>query len=832
MLHLALRGVRHNVSRYVATLLAILTGVAFFTATGFVSDRVINSLEGDVDRQYGNVDVAVVADTTTQAPGGSFAEKLRIPGATATRIRTVPGVTAVAGTVTGPVAFLAPSGRSFGAGSTGRLWVTDKELNPIQLTKGRAPRGTDEIAIDGGLASRESLRLGGSTTVLSVSGKHAATIVGITSFGSSEAIDQGGTVSIPPAAAFDWLTAGRVEYQNLFLRGDGDPATLAKRVAPLAPKGFVTQTGDEFRADQREQAGSFGRFLKMGLQAFAALALFVGAFVIYNTFSVIVAQRQRELAVLSAIGATPKQIKRSLRYEGIAVGLLGSSLGVVVGLGLTFVLVWVLELVGVTLPGSGIIVSPSNVIAGIVLGTLVTLFSVMIPARRAARIEPIEALRDAAVESRAIPRSRVVTSVAMVGLGLLALFLGGSAVLIGFGALLVVIGTIVAGPMLATFGAHLLRPVIGRAGLEGRLAIDNSARNPKRTATTANALLIGVFLVTFVTVAGTSLKDFVVAEIQQLKSADYVVASTGGSLDESIVRRLGEVKGVEQVTPFRRESVTIAGQPSQVSTDDGGGLLKVANVKVAKGSLSDLGTGTIAMLSSSKQHLGDTVSVANADGRSVDLKVVALLDDTIDASQIGNLVATGQFDELVGATAPTVAFIDAKEGTETQTKKAIDKVVEQRPDISVFVGNSLAQIVGSIFDFMINAVNGLLLMSVIVALIGIVNTLSLSILERRRELGLLRVVGMTDRRVQRMVRLESGLISALGTLTGIVLGLLVGWGLLVAINRLSDASISLGFPFGRLLLVLVLGIVLGVMASFLPARRSTRLEVLDAIQST
>lgn len=226
MLHLALRGVRHNVSRYVATLLAILTGVAFFTATGFVSDRVINALEGDVDKQYGNVDVAVVADTTTQAPGGSFAEKLRIPGATATRIRAVPGISAVAGTATGPVAFLAPSGRSFGAGSTGRLWVTDKELNPIQLTKGRAPRGTDEIAIDRGLASRESLRLGGRTIVLSVSGKHPATIVGITSFGSSEAIDQGGTVSIPPAAAFDWLTAGRIEYQNLFLRGDGDPATL------------------------------------------------------------------------------------------------------------------------------------------------------------------------------------------------------------------------------------------------------------------------------------------------------------------------------------------------------------------------------------------------------------------------------------------------------------------------------------------------------------------------------------------------------------------------------------------------------------------------------
>jgi putative ABC transport system permease protein len=405
---------------------------------------------------------------------------------------------------------------------------------------------------------------------------------------------------------------------------------------------------------------------------------------------------------------------------------------------------------------------------------------------------------------------------------------------VGIGALLLVVGVILAGPLIAIVGARILHPVAARFGLEGRLAVDNSARNPKRTATTANALLIGVFLVTFVTVAGTSLKDFVVAEIQKIQSADFVVASDGGSLDQELIENLKAVDGVEQVTPFRRESATIEGKASLISTADGGTLVDIAKLEADKGSLSDLGPGKIAVSNSSgtNYRVGSTVKVANAEGTSQDLEIVAILKFSIDQAQVGNLVAVPTFEELVGSTAPTVAFIDATSGAQSDTEDAINELVAKRPDITVTAGNALAEVIGSVFDFLINAVNGLLLMSVVVALIGIVNTLSLSILERRRELGLLRVVGMTDRRVQRMVRLESGLISALGTVTGVVLGLAIGWGLLVSIDRITDANISLGFPGLQLLLVLVLGVVLGLVASYLPARRSTRLEVLDAIQAT
>lgn len=830
MFQIALRGVRHNTGRYIATLLAIITGVAFFAATGFISDGIIDSLEGDVDRQYGAVDVAVVPDG-----GEEYAEPLTISGDAADALLAVDGVEAGAGIVTGPVAFLADDGSTFADGAVGRLWIADAELNPLGIEEGEAPDDVGEITVDVGTAESEGIAVGDELTILTVGGQYPVTVVGTTAFAKKDSIDGSGTVGIPDTAAFDWLRSGSVEYDEFFLRGSGDPVSLTEAVSGVAPTGFDVQSGDDFRADQRAVAGSFGQFLKIGLQAFAALALFVGGFVIYNTFSVIVAQRQRELAVLSAIGATPKQIKRSLRSEGLVIGLLGSVLGVLTGLVLAKLLLAVVSLIGFELPGGGtIIIGPSNVIAAVIAGTLITLFSVTIPARRAAKIEPIEALREAQAETGTASRKRGITAALLVGLGLASMLLGANPFLIGLGALMLIVGVIIAGPFVAIGGASVFRRIFSAFGLEGRLAVDNSIRNPNRTATTANALLIGVFLVTFVTVAGVSLKDFVVAELQKLESADYMIQSDGGTIDDDLISDLEAVEGVEQVTPYRRESVTIDGQPSLLSTADTGELLAIAGITASEGSLDDLAEGTIAITENPdiESGVGDQVTVADSEGESVDLTVVALLDATLDANNIGNLVDTATFDSLVGDTAPTAAFIDVTSGAQSDTEDALNDVVAIRPDIALVPGNAIGQLVGSIFDFMINAVDGLLVMSVLVALIGIVNTLSLSILERRRELGLLRIMGMTDKRVQRMVRLESALIAALGTLTGMVLGLTIGWAMIAAIDRLSDASIPFGFPAPQLLVVLVLGILLGALASFIPARRSTRLEVLDAIAAT
>ena len=837
MLKLAWRGVRHNTGRYVATLVAIMTGVAFFTATGFLSDRVISALEGDAAKQFTNVDAAVVVDN--DGSGADFVDDLRIGADSVAQISALPEVAAVAGDLSGPVAFLDAQGKTFADSATGRSWIEDEQLNPVDIKSGTAPVAVGEIAIDRQTAEDEDLAIGDTVTLLTSGGQFAASIVGITEFGSSAALDGGGTVSIPPPAAFDWLNAGQQEYANLYLRGNGSQSELVAAVTKVAPAGYKVQSGDDFVAEKKNTAGSFGKVLKTGLQAFAALALFVGGFVIYNTFSVIVAQRLRELAVMAAIGATPKQIKRSLRYEGLVIGLLGSALGVLAGLGLTFVLMFVLKSFGISLPGSGIIVRPTTVIQGMLAGTLITFFSVMIPARRAAKTEPIEALRQAAVESSSLSRRRVIGSLVLIALGVVGLLLGSGAAL-GIGLLSLFLGVIIAGPMIAVAGSKLFRPIAGRLGLEGRLAADNTARNPKRTATTSNALLIGVYLVTLVTVAGTSLKEYAVGEINKLSGADYYLNTSGGVIDDDIVAKLTAIDGVNLVAPFRRQSVTVDGNASAISTADISQLTKAAGIDITQGSFDDLGAGEIVLVDGlgfgasleEMPALGSTVKVADASGRSTELTVVGIVDSSFDTNFTGNFVDAETFAAIGGERAPTAAFMDVQSGAGGDVKDSIDEILSLRPDITLTAGNSIGRIVGGIFDFMINAVNGLLLMSVVVALIGIVNTMSLSILERRRELGLLRIVGMVDKRVQRMVRIESVLISSLGTFTGVAVGGFTGWALVHAIDRLTDASIGFSVPYVMLLVVLVLGVGLGFLAALLPARRSTRLEVLEAIQAT
>jgi putative ABC transport system permease protein len=849
MFKLALRGVRMNAGRYIATLVAIMTGVAFFTASGFLSDRVIDALEGATRQQYEAVDAAITVDHDEGAPGADFADDLRLSADVAEQIAALPEVDAVGGDLTGQVAFLGPDGSAFADGATGRAWIVDEELNPSDITEGSPPQQSGEIAVDRGTANDEGLAVGDSVTLLSLSGQNDVTITGITVFDDHDAEDQGGTISLFETDAFDWLNSGQAEFEDLYIRGNTDQAALVEAVEPLVPSGFIVQTGDDFVDDKVAESSGFGRFLKIGLQVFAGIALFVGGFVIINTFTVIVAQRLRELAVLAAIGATPKQIKRSLRYEGLAVGVIGSALGVVVGAGLAFGLMGALSLAGIGLPGSGIKISPSVVIQGMVAGTVITFLSVMRPARKAAKTEPIEALRETAVEGATLTRKRIIWTAILLGFGAFNLLFGSTGGNIGLGALFFFIGMIAAGPIIALGGSKVFRPIASRAGLEGRLAADNIGRNPQRTATTANALLIGVFLVTLVTVAGTSLKDFAVNEIDELAASDFFLISDGGTIDEQLAADINAVDGVEQVVLFRNESVAIeddgietdaadggeapVGAPSALSTGDFAQIQQVANLNIKQGSLDALAPGTVIVIDQGEEftpEVGATVTYSRSDGSTFELEVVGVMDSTIDSSLLGGLVIPETFDEVFGPGEPNEAFIDAVDGDQTEVKDRIEEVTDLRPDLYLQRGSEFADLIGGIFDFLINAVNGLLLMSVIVALIGIVNTMSLSIIERRRELGLLRVVGMLDRRVRRMVRIESILISTLGTLSGVFIGVFTGFSLVYGINRLSDADIALNFAFWQLAIIIVAGILLGYLAALIPANRSTKTEVLDAIQ--
>ena len=835
MFQLALRGVKLNAGRYIATIVAIMTGVAFFAASGFLADRVTSALEGNARDQYAGIDAAIVLDPDADAEFGS---NLQIDAAVVDEMAALPEVAAVAGHLSGSIAFLDEDGSTFADSATGRIWIADDELNPAEIVDGVAPAASGEIAVDRGTADDENLTLGQSVTVLTLAGPQPATIVGLTEFGDNDAEDGGGTVSLSADDAFDWLNGGLAEYEDVYLRTDGSQADLVAAVEPLVPQGFVAQAGDDFIGDKVDAAGSFGTVLKQALQVFALIALFVGGFVIVNTFTVIVAQRLRELAVLAAIGATPKQIRNSLRWEGLLIGLLGSILGVMVGFALAFVLIAVLGAVGVSLPGSGLQVSSGVVTQSIVVGTLITFFSVMRPARKAARTEPIEALRSSEVESSTLTPTRMFLSLGLVGGGAIGLLLAPSGAVIGMSALAFFIGTILIGPVLALVGSKVFRPVLAPLGLEGRLAADNIGRNPQRTATTSNALLIGVFLVTLVTVSGGSVKDFAVAQIDELTTSDFNISSDGGTIDDQLVADLEAIDDVVQVVPFRTESVAQqgeAGGPVTLSTGDLAALAEVASIRLQDDSpLDELADGEVLVveLGEATPAIGSTVTYSTAQGATGEFTVAGVIKTSIDSLTLGNLVTEASFAEFVGETAPTEAFIDTHNSTQTDVQDEIEDITNLRPDITLTAGNAISQIVGQIFDFLISAVNGLLMMSVVVALIGIVNTMSLSIIERRRELGLLRIVGMVDSRVRRMVRFESVMIATLGTATGLAMGVFMGATLVHAIDRLSGANISVNWSMTQLLLVLVAGIVLGYLAALIPAYRSTKPPVLEAIQAS
>jgi putative ABC transport system permease protein len=837
MLKLTLSSVRHSLGRYLATLIAIIAGVGFFTAVSVVSDGVIDSLEGNVDDQYGNVDVAVVGDNSDSLTAAAAANPLKVPQSTVDKLLDLEVVEAGAGILTAPVAFAGDDGKPFATGALGRLWVKDGDLNPLTVVDGEAPDGAGQIAVDRGTADDEDLYVGDELSLLTLDGPQDVTLTGITEFGDSDSIDPSGTISIDGADAFDWLSSGKEEYDAYYLRVSGSPDDVVSAGEDVVQDGFSVQTGDEFREEQRQATGGFAKTLKTGLQGFAVLALLVGGFVIYNTFSVIVAQRMRELAVLAAIGATPKQLKRSLRLEGLVLGLAGSLMGVTAGYGLTLLLEAILQATGNSLPG-GLSFAVTNVVSGVLLGTFITVLSVMSPARRAGRTEPMEAMREAAVEPPRPRKVRALLTVVLLCLGLVGMLTSGSLWVVGAAAVAVVASVFVGAPYLALLGAATVRPVFSRRGIEGRLAVDNSVRNPKRTATTANALMIGVFLVTFVAVAGASLRDYVVEEVNDLQSADFIVTSQGGAVDDELVGQIEAVGGVERVVAFQREPVVVTGIASTASSGDIAALREVGGLDdVESGSLDDLAEGTIAVLDDGVDTpgVGDKVAISAVEGEDIELTVVAVMTQTQDTLQTGAIIDPGSFAEIAGDTEPTIAFVDLADDPSEKVKDRIQDdiaaITDRRPDITATSGNAVGELIGTILDFLIQAVTGLLLMSVVIALIGIVNTMSLSILERRRELGLLRIIGMTDKRVRRMVRMESVLIAMLGTVSGLVLGLGVSLLMVFSINQHSDLSLSPSVPVVQLVTILIVGVVLGVLAALLPARRSTRLEVLDAISA-
>jgi putative ABC transport system permease protein len=680
-------------------------------------------------------------------------------------------------------------------------------------------------------------------------GRATYRLVGLYLFGTAKSSAGAVTVSFTlPEAEHLAGTDGQVQ-QILASADKGISQTeLTRRIAPILPANAEVLTGVAAAKQQSNDVQKGFSFLSTLLQVFGGVALLVGVFVISNTFSILVAQRTRELALLRAVGAKRGQVLRSVLGEAAIVGVVAAVLGLFGGIGLAKLVTKAFEASGADLPTNHLTVAPGTVVTALVVGLLVTLVAASVPALRATRVKPIAALRDVAIDRSGASRVRIVVGVLVVLLALLNLSqawtVHDSKALpaVGLGALLLIVGAIVVGPVLAAPSVRALGSGLVRVrGITGRLATENAARSPKRTSATASALLIAVALIVFITVAAASVKHSIDTQVTRGFKGDLVVQSSASAFGPmsgfpaTVADQVAQVPGVKEAVGigFARARVTYSDGKHATKFLTGvepRGFTDVLAVKMVKGSVSSLSPhGVILDKAVVKAHhlrLGDPITVAVAGGQTLHLTVEGISDDPqllgdVTASRTTlNEASPQQLDlQVFGKLDPGARF--------SIVAPRVEKAIADVPSLDVLDREGF---VGSISDQLTQFVTFLYVLlglSVIIALVGIVNTLALSIHERTRELGLLRAVGMQRSQLRSAIRWEAVLISILGTLVGIGLGV----GLCYAITRVLGTSGAAQFalPVGSLVTIAVLAGLLGTLASVLPARRAARMAVLEAI---
>lgn len=823
--------------------LSIVLGVAFVVGTMVFTDTLSRTFRDLFEVTSSDVNVAArtAFDVGSTNPGA--AAEATVAESVVAELTTVEGVSAAEGNVqTEGVYVLDRDGKVLntgGAPGIGVSWNLEGSLNPSVIVQGRAPAQEGELALDSGTADSTGYSLGDTVPLLTTGPRVEGRLVGVFRFGSS------GATAGASLTAFDTATAQRLlgtpgQFDSISVAGlDGVSDTDLKRrvVEAIGPDYAVTtqqEEADDLTASLEQELSFFNVFLLV----FAGVALFVGTFIILNTFSMLVAQRSKELALLRALGAGRAQVTRSVLLEALVLGLFGATVGLAGGLGIAAGLRALFASFGLTLDGS-LVMSAETVVWAYVVGVLITLVAAYLPARRAARMAPVAAMRDTAAAPERSLRRRTVAGAVLAVVGVAALVVSnvtddGSAAAswVGLGAVALVIGAITSSPVLArpflrTVGA-LLPALWGRTG---QLARENALRNPRRTAATASALMVGLALVSAFSILGASTNASVDKLISQGLRADFIVSSTVDQpFTPEVADRLTSVEGVQAVMQHRFGSVQVDGAPAFLTAVTAESLDRTVTLDYLGGSTAGLrGTGVLVDESTAQSHgwsVGDPVEALLPNGQRLGLTVGGVFQ----ANQVvGSLVvALDTYEAAGGPALDQFVYVDLAEGLDAgAVRQGLQDVVAAYPVVTLKdQGEFTAELKGSV-DQVLLLINAMLALSVLIAVLGIVNTLALAVIERTREIGLLRAVGMARGQVRRMIRLESVVISLYGATLGLVLGTVLG----VALTRaLAGQGITvLSVPYGRLLLFLALAGVIGVVAALWPARRAARLHVLDAI---
>ncbi|MEJ7825461.1 MAG: ABC transporter permease [Solirubrobacteraceae bacterium] len=846
MRRVALRGLRARPLRTALTALAVVLGVAMIAGTYIFTDTIDRSFTEVFEQANSGTDVTV---SPRKVDDDFFAEPPPLDESLVERVRAVDGVGAAAAGIFGDVSIRDRDGDPV-AGQTFVSSLQPQPFEQFRFVDGQAPRTDSEIALDGDTVDSEGFELGDAVTIVGDEGTRRFTLVGAARFGEQASI-AGFPVAIATLAAAQALTGqrGRVGGISVSAADGVSPPLLRGRVkAALQGEAVTVRTGaQDASAQAADLQDQFG-FFRTALLVFGGIALFVGAFVIYNTFSITVAQRTRELALLRMLGASRRQVLGSVVLEAAAVGLTASLLGLLGGYALVPALRGLLQAVGAELPATASVIATRTILVSLLVGVVVTIVASIVPALRATRIAPISALRDGLAAPARAGRKRLVVAglLCLVGGGVVAYGLfggassGGAAATLGAGSVAIFLGVALLSPQLVRPIAALVGAPLQRlAGVSGRLARENATRNPARTAVTAAALMVGVALVVFVSIFAAGLQGSIDRAVDRAFAGDLTVGAKSGfgETPPALVSAVRGVDGVQAASSVRFSEAKVDGKRSSTSVAgiDPATLASVYTLRWKRGSdatLKQLGSDGVLADSgfSDDAQVGDRVSLLTPAGKRVTYVIRGLLDEGSDFGLLGGgLVIPNprlRADFAVGDDA--FVFVRYADGADpARTRAAIDRTLQTSfPDARTRDREQVKEQQAGQINQLLYLIYALLGLSVIVSLFGIVNTLALSIFERTRELGLLRAVGMSRRQVKRIVRLEAVITSLIGALLGLVLGVLFA----LAISRpLEEEGFRLTFPVGTLVLLVVCAALAGMVAALWPARRAARLDVLRAL---
>jgi len=832
--------------RLILSATAIVLGVAFVSGSFIFTDAMGSAFNGIIEGGTADVEVAPKGATDFE----SQQDFRTIPASVAQELEQLPEAESVHPfNQVLTLYVIGQDGKVVGGNGPPGLGVTDVETRSVtgdpivEYVDGEHPVGTDQVALDVDTAEKGGYELGDTVEFVSPSDppKIEAELVGLVEFGNGSLA--GATLSLFDSASMQELFFdGRNAYSGISLSAaDGVSQTeLRDAAAPLLEGDVIARTGDAVTETGEEGLEEILGFLNTFLLVFAAVAMVVGTYLIINTFSILVAQRSRELALLRAMGASRRQVNRSVLAEAFVVSLVGSTLGLAVGYLLALGLRALFGLFGLDLSDAEFPIALRTVIVSYVVGVVVTMIAAYLPARRAARIPPVAAMRDDVALPESSLRRRLLAGIVMIagGIGLMVAGFAGEGrtglLLIGVGMLSILIGVSLMSPVIGRPLVRGLGAVYHRIfGMVGALAAQNALRNPRRTAATASALMIGLTLVALMSILGRSASASTDKAIESTLTSQFIVSNLVGSpFSTSIAEQIREVDGIETVAQVRQAFAEVDGSGEPVVSADPQDLTAALQLPLAAGVFSQLEPGTIFVnqptAESEGYQIGDTVKV-KLQGATVPLEISGIFP--VGAALPADYLVT--HDTLTqGGLTPldSLLFVVKEDSADTEDLRAgVDEITKDLPTVTLKDPAQFAEEQRGQIDFFLNMIYVLLGLAVVIAVLGIVNTLALSVIERTREIGLLRAVGLSRRQLRRMVRLESVIVAVLGAVLGVVMGVAFG----VALQRaIADQGVDvLSIPWLQLAVFVVVAAFVGVLAAVLPARRAARLDVLRAIST-